>query len=150
MRGDLVMNGYWKQPEKTAETIVDGWLRTGDIGMFDERGFLFIKGRKSDVIITGGFNVYPSDVETALMRHPAVQQCCVLGLPDDKWGEAVHAAVVLRPQQSAGKDALIAYMKEQVGSVLAPKDIHFFDALPRTAVDKISKLELRSAIQKGS
>ena len=150
VRGDLVMNGYWKQPEKTAETIVDGWLRTGDIGMFDERGFLFIKGRKSDVIITGGFNVYPSDVETALMRHPAVEQCCVLGLPDDKWGEAVHAAVVLRPQQSAGKDALIAYMKEQVGSVLAPKDIHFFDALPRTAVDKISKLELRSAIQKGS
>ena len=150
VRGDLVMNGYWQQPEKTAQTIVDGWLHTGDIGAFDERGFLFIKGRNSDVIITGGFNVYPSDVEAALMLHPAVQECCVLGIPDDKWGEAVHAAVTLRPGAAPSPDSLISFLKQQVGSVLAPKEIHFFDALPRTAVDKISKLDLRSAIAAGA
>ena len=150
VRGDLVMTGYWQQPEKTAQTIVDGWLHTGDIGAFDERGFLFIKGRKSDVIITGGFNVYPSDVEAALTQHPAVQECCVLGVPDDKWGEAVHAAVTLRPGAAASRDALISFLKEQVGSVLAPKEIHFFDALPRTAVDKISKPDVRSAIEAGA
>src|SRR3546814_4477798 len=91
-RGDLLMTGYWKQPDKTAETIVDGWLHTGDVGYLDERGFLFIKDRLKDMIITGGFNVYPVDVENALGRHPAVADCPVFGIEHAKWGEAVHAA----------------------------------------------------------
>src|SRR3546814_6724278 len=97
VRGDLMMSGYWQAPEKTAATIVDGWLCTGDIGHLDERGFLFLKGRKDDVIITGGFNVHPADVEAVLARHADVLDCIVVGVPDEKWGEAVHAAIVPRP-----------------------------------------------------
>lgn len=148
VRGDIVMNGYWQLPEKTSETIVDGWLHTGDIGLFDERGFLFLKGRKNDVIITGGFNVYPGDVESALMRHPAVLECAVVGIADDKWGEAVHAAVTLRPNFVVGSEELISFLKAEVGSVLAPKKIHFFEALPKTAVDKISAAEVRMEIER--
>jgi len=148
VHGDLVTNGYWRHPELTAKTIVDGWLHTGDVGFMDERGYLFLRDRLKEIIITGGFNVYPSDVETALSRHPAVAHCAVFGLPDDKWGEAVHAAVELRPGQPFEPAEVIAAIKRELGSVQAPKKIHILEALPRSPVGKILKTEIRSRLQK--
>jgi fatty-acyl-CoA synthase len=146
VRGDLVMTGYWKQPEKTAEAFHDGWLRTGDGGYLDERGFLFLKDRVRDMIITGGFNVYPTDVENALGQHPAVYDCAVVGIDDDKWGEAVHAAVQLRADEKATQDELVAWVRARLDPVKTPKAVHFFDALPRTANGKVSKKDARADI----
>lgn len=141
--GDLVMSGYLDMPEATAEVLRDGWLRTGDGGCLDARGYLFLKDRLRDVIITGGFNVYPGDVEAALVRHPAVYECVVFGLADEKWGEAVHAAVVLRGGANAGEDEIIDFAKGEVGSIKAPKRIHFYDDLPRSGVGKVLRREIR-------
>ncbi|SFP85352.1 Acyl-CoA synthetase (AMP-forming)/AMP-acid ligase II [Variovorax sp. OK605] len=146
VRGDLVMSGYWKQPEKTAETFHDGWLRTGDGGYLDERGFLFLKDRVRDMIITGGFNVYPTDVENALGKHPAVYDCAVIGVDDAKWGEAVHAAVQLRAGAQATGDELIAWVRARLDPVKTPKAVHFFEQLPRTANGKVSKKDARADI----
>ena len=145
VRGDLVMTGYWRLPEKTAETLVDGWLRTGDTGLLDESGYLFLKDRLRDVIITGGFNVYPVDVENALSSHPAVYECSVFGLPDDKWGEAVHAAVQFHPEASADADALKAHVRALLGPVATPKHIHVHQSLPRSSVGKVLKNAVRDA-----
>ena len=139
IRGDLVMTGYWRQPEKTAETIRDGWLHTGDIGCFDEEGFLFLKGRLKDVVITGGFNVYPADVEPVLVEHPDVSDAAIYGMPDAKWGEAVHAAVQLREGASVTEEELIAFAKQRLGSVKAPKRVVFRTHLPRSAYGKLQK-----------
>ena len=146
VRGDLVMAGYWQAPEQTAATIKDGWLHTGDIGVFDERGFLYLKDRVRDVIISGGFNVYPSDVEEVINRHPAVFDCAVFGVEDDKWGEMVHAAVTLRPGMSVDEDELIHFVKAELGSVKAPKAVHFMASLPKSAVEKTLKSELRKTV----
>ncbi|WP_432261436.1 class I adenylate-forming enzyme family protein [Cupriavidus sp. TMH.W2] len=146
VRGDLVMSGYLKADEETRKTLVDGWLRTGDAGVFDERGYLFLRDRIRDVIITGGFNVYPSDVEVVLSAHPAVADCSVVGIPDAKWGEAVHAAVQLRPGMSVDASELIALVKRELGSVKTPKHVHLFDALPRSAVGKVLKPAVRERI----
>ncbi len=144
VRGDLVMTGYWRLPEKTAETLVDGWLHTGDRGLVDARGYLFLKDRLRDVVITGGFNVYPVDVENALGQHPAVHDCAVFGLPDDKWGEAVRAAVQLRPGMAADEAALQAFVRERLGAVATPKRIHFHADLPRSPVGKVLKSTVRA------
>ncbi len=144
VRGDLVMKGYYKAPDKTAETIVDGWLRTGDIGHFDAEGFLHITDRKKDMLITGGFNVYPSEVEQVLWAHPAVQDCAVIGVPDEKWGEAVKAVVELNPGQSVTEQELITLCKEKLGSVKAPKTVDFVQSLPRSPVGKVLKKDLRA------
>lgn len=146
VRGDLVMGGYLDAPEETARTLVDGWLRTGDSGLIDADGYLYLRDRLRDVIITGGFNVYPSDVETVLSTHPAVADCAVIGIEDDRWGEAVHAAVELRPGATVEPAALIALVREQLGSVKTPKHVHFFDSLPRSPVAKVLKTEIRKAI----
>jgi acyl-CoA synthetase (AMP-forming)/AMP-acid ligase II len=143
VRGDLVMKGYYKAPDKTAETIVDGWLHTGDIGYVDGEGYLHITDRKKDMIITGGFNVYPGEVEQVLWSHPAVQDCAVIGVPDDTWGEAVKAVVELNAGHSATADELIALCKAQLGSVKAPKTVDFVAALPRSAAGKVLKKDLR-------
>ena len=144
VRGDLVMKGYYKAPEKTAETIVDGWLHTGDIGHLDADGYLHITDRKKDMIITGGFNVYPSEVEQVIWSHPAVQDCAVIGVPDEHWGEAVTAVVELNAGQQVGADELIALCKDRLGSVKAPKSIEFVDSLPRSPVGKVLKKDLRA------
>jgi acyl-CoA synthetase (AMP-forming)/AMP-acid ligase II len=149
VRGDLVMSGYYKDPEKTAETIIDGWLHTGDVGHLDTHGFLHLTDRKKDVIITGGFNVYPAMVEQVLWTHAAVQDCAVIGVPDDKWGEAVKAVVELNPNQSASAEELIALCKERLGSVMAPKTIDFIERLPRSAAGKVLKKDLRASYWQG-
>ncbi|MFM6951298.1 MAG: class I adenylate-forming enzyme family protein [Novosphingobium sp.] len=149
VRGDLVMTGYYKDPDKTAETIVDGWLHTGDVGHIDARGFLHLTDRKKDMIITGGFNVYPAMVEQVLWAHPAVQDCAVIGIPDDKWGEAVKAVVELNPGQSVSADDLIALCKDKLGSVIAPKTVDFIAQLPRSPAGKVLKKDLRASYWQG-
>ena len=145
VRGDIVMKGYYKQPDKTAETIVDGWLHTGGLGHLDAEGFLHITDRKKDMIISGGFNVYPSEVEQALWSHPAVLDCAVIGVPDTHWGEAVKAVIELKPGSATTEDELIALCKERLGSVKAPKSVDFVASLPRSPVGKVLKKDLRAA-----
>ena len=150
VRGDLVMKGYYKDPAKTAETIIDGWLHTGDVGHIDEEGFLHITDRKKDMIISGGFNVYPSQVEQVIWGHPAVQDCAVIGVPDEQWGEAVKAVVELNEGHSLSAEELIALCKARLGSVMAPKSVDFVAQLPRSTVGKILKKDLREQYWKNS
>jgi acyl-CoA synthetase (AMP-forming)/AMP-acid ligase II len=143
VRGGLTMTGYYKNPDATQAAFRDGWLLTGDGGLIDERGYLFLKDRLRDVIITGGFNVYPTDVEGALVRHPDIYECVVFGASDDHWGERVEAAVQLRDGATASADDIIAHAKDQLGSVKAPKAVHLVDDLPRSAVGKVLRREIR-------
>jgi acyl-CoA synthetase (AMP-forming)/AMP-acid ligase II len=143
VRGDLVMKGYYKQPDKTAQTIIDGWLHTGDIGNIDAEGYLHITDRKKDMIISGGFNVYPSEVEQVIWGHPAVQDCAVIGVPDEKWGEAVKAVIELNAGQTVTAEEIIALCKEKLGSVMAPKTVDIVPSLPRSPVGKVLKKDLR-------
>lgn len=149
VRGDLVMKGYHKAPDKTAETVIDGWLHTGDIGHLDAEGYLHITDRKKDMIISGGFNIYPSEVEQVLWAHPAVRDCAVIGVPDDKWGEAVKAVVELNAGHEVKADELIALCKDKLGSVKAPKSVDFVAALPRSLVGKVLKKDLREQYWRG-
>ncbi|CAN5446991.1 AMP-binding protein [soil metagenome] len=146
VRGDLVMCGYWRMPEKSAETLVDGWLHTGDRGYIDARGYLYLKDRLREVVITGGFNVYPIDVESVLDQHPAVHESAVFGVDDDKWGEAVHAAVQLKRGAQVSEQELIAFAKPELGSVKTPKAIHFYDDLPRSVAGKVHKVTIKAQI----
>jgi acyl-CoA synthetase (AMP-forming)/AMP-acid ligase II len=146
VRGDLIMSGYLDSPGQTAEALMDGWLHTGDVGCLDERGYLFLKDRLKDVIISGGFNIYPSDVEAALAAHPAIHECVVFGRPDEKWGEAVQVAVELRDGVDTSAEDIIAFAKQQIGSVQAPKQVHFVDSLPRSAVGKVQRRDVRALI----
>jgi len=146
VRGPLVMNGYLDRPDMTAETIVNGWLHTGDLGLIDERGYVYIRGRLREVINTGGFKVFPGDVEAALAKHPAVAECSVFGVPDEKWGEAVNAAVRLTSGVVVNAAELMAFVKAELGSVKAPKAIHFVAELPRNAAGKVSRATVRDAV----
>lgn len=150
VRGDLVMKGYYKDPEKTAETIVDGWLHTGDVGHIDSEGYLHITDRKKDMIISGGFNVYPSQVEQVIWSHPAVQDCAVIGVPDAQWGEAVKAVVELNPGQGVTAEQIIALCKSHLGSVMAPKTVDFVGSLPRSSAGKVLKKDLRQQYWQGA
>ncbi|RYB94822.1 AMP-dependent acyl-CoA synthetase [Nocardioides oleivorans] len=145
-RSSLVMAGYWRNPDETASTLANGWLHTGDIGFLDEEGFLHIVDRAKDMIITGGFNVYSTEVEQAVLAHEAVQDCAVIGLPDEKWGERV--VVVVQPHASASVDPaeLTAFVKARIGSVKAPKEVHVWDDLPRSKVGKVLKTEIKSSL----
>jgi acyl-CoA synthetase (AMP-forming)/AMP-acid ligase II len=146
VRGDLIMAGYWKMPDKSAETLIDGWLHTGDRGFVDTRGYLYLKDRLREVVITGGFNVYPIDVESVLDQHPAVHESAVFGVDDDKWGEAVHAAIQLKPGSSVTEQELIAFAKPQLGSVKTPKHVHFYDDLPRSVAGKVHKVTIKAEV----
>jgi acyl-CoA synthetase (AMP-forming)/AMP-acid ligase II len=143
VRSSLVMAGYHENPEATAEVSAHGWHHTGDVGYLDDDGWLFIVDRAKDMVITGGFNVYSAEVEQALMAHDAVADCAVVGLPDEKWGERVEAAVALRPGATVTEAELVAFAKERIGSVKAPKHIAFWDDLPRSTVGKILKAEVK-------
>ncbi|HEY2204415.1 MAG TPA: AMP-binding protein [Pseudonocardia sp.] len=144
-RGPHIMRGYWNRPEETAAALRDGWLCTGDVAKADDRGFLYIVDRKKDMIISGGFNVYPKEIESTLFGHPAVKDVAVIGVPDDKWGESVKAVVVSDPDHPVQAAELIAFVKERKGPVLAPKTVDFVEAIPLTAVGKHDKPALRSA-----
>jgi len=147
VRGPLVMNGYLDRPDMTAEVVVNGWLHTGDLGLIDERGYVFIRGRLREVINSGGFKVFPGDVEAALAKHPAVAECSAFGVADEKWGEAVHAAVKLVPGVLVNAAELIAFVKTELGSVKAPKAVHFVSDLPRNAAGKVSRAAVRRLIE---
>jgi acyl-CoA synthetase (AMP-forming)/AMP-acid ligase II len=148
-RGSVVMKGYFGNAQATAAVSTNGWHRTGDIGMKDDDGFVYIVDRKKDMIISGGFNVYPTEVEQVLWTHEAVQDCAVIGAPDDKWGEAVTAVVELKPGAKTDEAELIALCKARLGGVKAPKRVEFWDALPRSAVGKVLKREIRVKFWKG-
>ncbi len=145
-RSSLVMAGYWHDPDETARTLRNGWLHTGDIGFLDAAGFLPLVDRAKDMIITGGFNVYSTEVEQALMQHPAVQDCAVIGLPDDKWGERVTAILQLRAGATVDRAEVAAFVKERIGSVKTPKQIEIWDDLPRSKVGKVLKSDLRARL----
>lgn len=147
VRGDLVMRGYLNRPDLTEQTIVDGWLHTGDLGMFDERGYLYLKDRLRDVIITGGFNVFPADVESVIATHPAVTHVTVIARDDDYWGQRVEAAVVLLEGSQATPDELVAFAKAELGSVRAPKTIHVLDAMPVNPVGKVTRQSVLAVVE---
>lgn len=145
VQGASVMDGYWRQPELTAETIVDGWLRTGDIGVRGDDGFITLVDRKKDMIVSGGFNVFPREIEDVLSTHAAVSSVAVIGVPDEKWGEAVTALVVLRPGATVESDELRELVRDRKGAIYTPKTVEFVEALPLTAVGKPDKKVLRAA-----
>jgi fatty-acyl-CoA synthase len=153
VRAPLVMKGYKDMPEQTAEAFAGGWMHTGDIGRLDQEGFLYIVDRTKDMIVTGGFNVFPREIEDVLSGHEAVGQVVVIGVPDEKWGESVKAVVVLKPTFEAS-DALVEDLQNRVkdakGSVQSPKSIDFVDTLPLTPVGKLDKKAVRAPYWKGS
>src|SRR5579883_28183 len=144
VRAPHVMAEYWKRPEQTAETLKNGWLHTGDIARADERGYLFILDRKKDMIVTGGFNVFPREVEDVLATHADVAVVAVIGVPDEKWGEAVTAMVVPRGGARPSAEELIELVKRRKGSAHAPKHVEFVETLPVTSVGKVDKKQLRA------
>jgi fatty-acyl-CoA synthase len=146
VRGPLVMAGYYKNPAASADATRHGWHRTGDIGYLDGDNYLFIVDRAKDMIITGGFNVYSAEVEQALLAHPAIQDCAVVGLPDEKWGERVTAVLQLRPGHTVTQDEAKAFVKERIGSVKAPKQVEIWPDLPRSKVGKVLKPEIKSRL----
>lgn len=142
-KSPMTMLGYYNRPDLTAETIIDGWLHTGDIAYRDEQGYLFIYDRKKDMIISGGFNVYPREVEDTLLEHPEISNAIVIGIPDEKWGEAVKAVVVTKLDSSVSEAELISFCKEKRGSIMAPKSIDFTDELPLTPLGKPDRKVVR-------
>ena len=145
LRGPIIMAGYWNRPEATAETIrSDGWLRTGDAGFMDEDGFFFVHDRVKDMIVSGGENVYPAEVENAIQGCPGVADVAVIGVPDDRWGEAVKAIVVASPGERPDPADIIAWARQRIAGFKAPKTIDFIDALPRNPSGKVLRRELRA------
>jgi acyl-CoA synthetase (AMP-forming)/AMP-acid ligase II len=149
VRGAPLMSGYYKLPEATQEVSRDGWHHTGDVGIMDQRGFVTIVDRKKDMIITGGFNVFPTEIETVIYEHPAVLDCIVIGVPDEKWGEAVKALVKLKPGNSVTDKELIGLCRDRLGGVKTPKSVEFWDDLPRNAVGKLLRREARAKFWEG-
>jgi fatty-acyl-CoA synthase len=150
VRGPLVMAGYYKNPEATAEASRHGWHHTGDVGYLDEDNYLFIVDRAKDMIITGGFNVYSAEVEQVLLAHPDVQDCAVVGLPDEKWGERLTAVVQPRQGHTVSADDVRSFVKERLGGVKAPKQIEIWPDLPRSKVGKVLKTEVKSQLRRES
>jgi long-chain acyl-CoA synthetase len=148
IKGPNIMAGYYNMPDETAQALRNGWFHSGDIGHVDADGFLYITERKKDMIIRGGFNIYPRDVEEVLYGHPAVQECAVVGMPDAKLGEEVKAYVVLRPGETATEEQLLAFCREQLAKYKTPKSIAFLDALPKNPIGKILKKDLRELAAK--
>ncbi len=143
IRGGTTMKGYWNKPDATAKSIKNGWFYTGDAGFFDKDGFLFIHDRVKDMIVSGGENIYPAEVENAIFGHAAIADVAVIGVPDDKWGEAVKAIVVLKPGQQATADDIIAFTRSRIAGYKLPKTVDFIEALPRNPSGKILRRELR-------
>jgi acyl-CoA synthetase (AMP-forming)/AMP-acid ligase II len=144
IRGGSVMKGYWERPEETAETLRGGWLHTGDIGKMDEDGYVYILDRTKDMVISGGLNIYPREIEEVLLTHPFVSEACVFGVPDDKWGEALRAHVVATEGTVLSEDEIIAYVGERLAGYKKPKAVEFVDSLPKTVYGKLDKRAVRA------
>ena len=137
------MVGYWKDPDQTAKAFVDGWLRSGDVGYLDEDGFVYVVDRMKDMIISGGENIYCTEVENALSSHSAVQACAVVALPDERWGERVHAVVVLKPEAMTTGEELDAHCRALIAGYKVPRSYDFTQTLPLSGVGKVQKKALR-------
>jgi acyl-CoA synthetase (AMP-forming)/AMP-acid ligase II len=142
-RGPQIMKGYWKRPEATAEALRGGWMHTGDAGILDDEGYLYIQDRVKDMIVSGGENVYPRVVEEALFQHPAIADVAVIGVPDERWGESVKAVVVLRAGMAASAEEIIDFCRGRLGGFERPRSVDFVEALPRTPSGKVLKRTLR-------
>jgi fatty-acyl-CoA synthase len=149
VRGSLAMDGYWKRPDATADALRGGWLHTGDVAVKDQEGYFYIVDRTKDMIISGGFNIYPREVEDALMSHPAVASAAVIGIPDDKWGEAVKGFVVLKPGSNIDVAQLQAHVKEKRGAPWSPKSIDVVETVAVTGLGKIDRKALRAPYWQG-
>jgi long-chain acyl-CoA synthetase len=143
IRGPQVMSGYYKMPDETAKTLRDGWLYTGDIGKMDENGYFYIVDRKKDMIIAGGYNIYPRDIDEVLFEHPKVMEACAIGVPDKYRGETVKVFVVLKPGETMTEQEVIDYCKTKLAAYKVPKMVEFIDSLPKSNVGKILRKELR-------
>jgi acyl-CoA synthetase (AMP-forming)/AMP-acid ligase II len=143
VKGDTVTPGYWNLPDETEKALKDGWLYTGDLAVVNEEEYVTIVDRKKDMILTGGENVYSTEVENVLYAHDAILEAAVIGVPDPKWGEAVKACVVLKPGETATEEEIIAFCKANLAGYKAPKSVDFLDALPRTGSGKIYKKGLK-------
>ncbi len=146
VRGRNVMRAYWKQPEQTAAVLKNGWYHTGDVGHFDAKGHLYVVARKRDMIITGGENVYPEEVEAVLMESSAIVEVCVVGKPDERLGEAVVVAVVLRPNINLGEADVIEMLRGRIARYKHPREVHFVDELPRSALGKLRRADVRAKL----
>ena len=144
VRGPSVMKGYWERPEATAEALRGGWLHTGDVGYMDDHGYVYILDRTKDMVISGGANVYPREVEEVLIQHPAVSEACVVGVPHEIWGEAVKALVVLRPGETVTGEELTRFVGERLADYKKPKSVEFIDELPKNAYGKVLRRELKA------
>jgi acyl-CoA synthetase (AMP-forming)/AMP-acid ligase II len=144
LRGATVMQGYWNRPDATAETLRGGWLHTGDIGTMDEHGYVYILDRTRDMVISGGLNIYPREVEEVLLTHPAVSEVCVFGVPDDKWGEALKAHVVLAAGESLTEGEVITFAGQHLAGYKKPKTVDFVEELPKTTYGKLDKKAVRA------
>jgi fatty-acyl-CoA synthase len=145
LKGPSFCSGYYNDPGATAAAVdAEGWFHTGDLVRYDEEWFFFVMDRKKDMFISGGENVYPVEIEAVLYRHPAVHQCAVIGVPDDRWGEVGKACIVLKPGSSATAEDITAYLKEHLAHYKVPKTINVLDALPLSSMGKILKRELRA------
>jgi long-chain acyl-CoA synthetase len=150
VRGSNTMQGYWKKPAETSETIKNGWVHTGDGGYMDEDGFIYVVDRLKDMIITGGENVYSAEVENTIMQFPGLLECAVIGVPSNKWGEAVHAFVVVREGVEVREDEIIEFCRTQISSFKCPRTIEIqTQPLPKSAAGKIQKFELRAPFWDG-
>ena len=147
-RGDNVMVGYWQMPDETAETIVDGWLHTGDLGRRDEQGFIYVVDRKKDMVISGGINIYPREIEDVISHHPAVSEVAVLGISAPLWGEALVAAMVSKSDVQVTTAEMMTYCREHLGGYKVPKRIEIVDALPKNPSGKTLKRELRERFER--
>jgi long-chain acyl-CoA synthetase len=143
MKAPFIMKGYWNNPQETAGQLRDGWLYTGDIAVRDEEDYFFIVDRKKDMIIAGGFNIYPREIDEVLFQHPKIQEAISVGIPDKYRGETVKAYIVLKPGATATPDEIIAFCREKLAAYKVPRIVEFRDSLPKSAVGKILRKELR-------
>jgi fatty-acyl-CoA synthase len=150
VRGPNVATGYWNAPEETAQTFDDGWYRSGDLGHFDDEGYLTVVARKKDVIISGGENIYPAEVENVLLECPAIEEVCVVGRPQPRWGEEVVAAVVLKPGMRLTEAEALALFPGRIARYKHPHAVRFFERLPRSALGKVQKQAVRAAVAEGT
>ena len=150
VRGPQSMLGYWNKPEETAKALQNGWVFTGDAGYFDEEGYLYIVDRVKDMVVTGGENVFTTEVENAVISHAAVLDVAVIGVPHEEWGEAVHAIVILHPGQTVAQEAIISHCRERIAGYKLPKSVSFRDEpLPLSGAGKVLKTELRKPYWEG-